>query len=261
VVKQQKEMARVTQLAVNRFEAQLLNTQNLQYEIKQSIVEAENRINFLTGRFPESINRKSDSFNELTIDSIQSGVPSQLLINRPDVRQAELELAAANLDVKVARANFYPSFGIKAGMGFQAFDPAFLINPESILYNLTGDLIAPLINRNAIKAAYNTANAKQIQAVYNYEQTILNAYIDVQNQLAKLKNYSNSYQTKNQEVKILMQSVNIANSLFNSARANYGEVLLTQREALESKVELTEIKMKQLNAKVNIYRALGGGGQ
>lgn len=259
VVKQQKDAAKVSQLAVNRFEAQLLNTQNLQYVIKQKIVETENRINFLTGRFPQPVTRNSKMFLELNLDSIQTGIPSQLLINRSDIRQAEFELEATKLDVKVARANFYPSLGIRAGVGFQAFNPALLIKPESILYNLAGDIMAPLINRNAIKATYNTANAKQIQSVYNYEKTILNAYVDVLNQLSKMNNFSKSFDTKNKEVEILMQSITIANSLFFSARADYAEVLLTQREALEAKIDLVEIKLKQLNSKVNVYRALGGG--
>lgn len=259
VVKQQKDAAKVTQLAVNRFEAQLLNTQNLQYEIKQKITETENRIHFLTGGFSKVIPRNSGAFNQLTINPIQEGIPSQLLVNRPDIRQAEFKLAAAKLDVTVARANFYPSLGISANIGFQAFNPTFLVNPKSILYNLAGDLMAPLVNRNAIQAAYSTSKAQQIQAVYSYEQTILNAYVDVLNQLAKLDNFSESYKTKSQQVEILMQSIGIANNLFNSARADYAEVLLTQREALESKMELIEIKLKQMNAKVNIYRALGGG--
>lgn len=259
VVKEQKEAAKVTQLAVNRFEAQLLHTKNLQYEIKQQLIETENSINFLTGRFPQPIQRNSVAFFDLTIDSISSGIPSQLLANRPDIKQAEMELTSYKLDVLAARANFYPSFSLKAGVGFQAFNPAFLINPKSIIYNLAGDLVAPLINRNAIKTIYLNANAKKIQAIYNYEKTILNAHIDVLNHLSKISNYSNSYNTKLQEVNILLQSVNIANNLFYSARADYAEVLLTQREALESKMELIEIKMKQIHAKVNIYRALGGG--
>ncbi len=168
-------------------------------------------------------------------------------------------MAAAKLDVKVAKANFYPSLHISVGIGFQAFNPAFLLNPESMLFNLAGDLMAPLINRNAIKATYFSANALQLQAILHYEQTILNAYVDVLNQLSKIDNFSKSQETKMKEVEILKQSINIANSLFNSARADYGEVLLTQREALEAKIELIEIKMKLLNGKVNIYRALGGG--
>ncbi|GAA0875125.1 TolC family protein [Wandonia haliotis] len=258
-VKQQKEAAKVTQLAVNRFEAQLLNTKNLQYEIRQRIVETENKINFLVGRFPQPIVRDSESFDNLPIGPVQEGIPSQLLENRPDIRQAELELMAAKLDVKVARANFYPSFKISGGVGLQAFNPAHLIKPESIFYNLLGDLIAPLINRNALKAQYASASAKQIQAIYEYEQTILSGYIDVLNQLAKIDNFSKSYETKAKEVELLNQSVTIANNLFTSARADYAEVLLTQREAVESRIELIEIKLQQMNAKINIYRALGGG--
>lgn len=259
IVRQQKDAAKTTQLAVNRFEAQLLNTKNLQYDIKQRIVEAENRIHFLTGSFPGNLPRNLAALTAITTDSIFVGMPSQLLRNRPDIRQAELELAAAKLDVKVARANFYPSFSIVAGTGFHAFDAKYLIKPESILYTLGGDLIAPIVNRNAIRAAYNSASARQLQAVYNYEQTILTAYIDVVNQLSAIGNYTNSFETKSQEVDLLMQSIEISNSLFRSARADYLEVLLTQREALESKMDLFEIKMKQVSAKVNIYKALGGG--
>jgi outer membrane protein TolC len=120
-------------------------------------------------------------------------------------------------------------------------------------------MVAPLINRNAIKATYYSANAKQIQAIYNYERTILKAYIEVVNQLSRISNFSKSYDTKSKEVDILNQSITISNNLFKSARADYMEVLLTQREALESKIDLIEIKIKQMNAKVNIYKALGGG--
>jgi NodT family efflux transporter outer membrane factor (OMF) lipoprotein len=259
IVRQQKDAAKLTQLAVNRFEAQVLNTTNLQYDIQQRIIEIENHLNFLTGEFPRGIQRTSIAFNTIGLDSVPVGIPSQLLRNRPDIRQAELNLAAAKLDVKVARANFYPSVGITAGVGFQAFKPSYLINPESILFNLAGDLLAPVVNRNGIRAQYASANARQLQEVYNYERTILNAYVDVVNQLSGVQNYRLSYQTKAREVAILMQSIVISNNLFRSARADYLEVLLTQREALESKMDLIEIKLKQMNAKVNIYRAVGGG--
>lgn len=259
VVKQQKNAGKANQLAVNRFEAQLLNTQNLQYEIKQRIVETENQLKFLTGRFSGPVERSSAGFTEIEIDSLRAGIPAQLLSNRPDIRQAELNLMAAKLDVKVAKARFYPSLDLKANIGFQSFNPAYLVSPESVLYNLAGDLMSPLINRNGIKAAYLSANAQQLQSVYTYEQTILNAYVDVLNQLAKIENYSKSFETKEKEVELFKQSVNIANSLFNSARADYAEVLFTQREALEAKLDLIEIKMKLLDGKVNMYRALGGG--
>jgi len=260
VVKLQKEAARATELAVRKFEAEVLKTQSLQYGIQQQIIITENKINFLLGRYPQPVTRDHQSFEGLVPATIQAGLPSQLLANRPDIKQAELELAAAKLDVQVAKAQFYPSLGISAGIGYQAFNPSYLLRtPESMLYSLAGDLVAPLVNKNAIKATYLNANAKQIQAVYNYERTILNAYVEVANQLAKIGNLAKSYDLKAKQVQALTQSIEISNDLFKSARADYMEVLLTQRDALESKFELIETKMQQLNAVVNIYQALGGG--
>jgi len=260
IVRFQKEAARVTELAVRRFEAQVLKTQSLEFAIRQQIFEIENRLNFLAGRFPQTIARDAEIFNNLSIVSIASGIPSQLLENRPDIRQAEFDLEAAKIDIKVAKADFYPSLRITAGLGFNAFNPAFLIStPESILYSIAGDLTAPLINRNAIKARYISANARQIQAIYSYEQTVINAYVEVMNQLSNIDNLSNTYGLQSKQVEALSESVNISNELFNSARADYMEVLLTQRDALESKFDLIDTKMNQLIAKVTIYRALGGG--
>lgn len=259
IVKLQKESARANELAVKRFEAQLLNTQSLQYAIRQKITETENKINLLVGRFPQSVDRSTAAFVELMPNDIHTGIPAQLLENRPDVKQAELELAATKLDVKSAKARFYPSLGISAGVGYRAFNPSYVFKPESLLYSLAGDLTAPLINRNAIKAAYYNASAKQLQAVYNYERTILNAYIEVANQVAKIDNMQKNFALKSKQVEALNQSVNISNDLFISTRADYMEVLMTQRDALESKFDLIDSKMAQMNAMVNIYRALGGG--
>ena len=260
IVRMQKEATRVTELAVKRFEAQVLNTTNLQYDIRQRITVSENRINFLLGRYPQPVQRDSASFANLVPNMMQAGIPSQLLQNRPDVRQAENNLTAAKLDVEVARANFYPSLSLSAGVGLRAFNPAYILKlPESLIASLAGDLAGPLINKNAIKATYASANARQIQAVYQYEKTVLNAYIEVANQLSNISNLANSYDLKSKEVAALNESVNISNRLFTSARADYMEVLLTQREALESKFDLVETKMQQLNATVTIYRALGGG--
>jgi len=260
IVRLQKDAAHVTELAVRRFEAQVLNTQSLQYGIQQKITETENKINFLLGRFPQPIPRSTKSFEGLVPEGIHAGLPSQLLANRPDIRQAEQNLAAAKLDVKVAKARFYPSLGISASLGYQAFDPAYLLkSPESLLYSLAGELVAPLVNRNAIKATYYSASSKQLQTIYDYERTILNAYVQVANQLSNINNLEKSYDLKSKQVDALSQSVGISNDLFRSARADYMEVLMTQRDALEAKFELIETKKQQLNAMVNMYQALGGG--
>jgi multidrug efflux system outer membrane protein len=260
IVKLEKQSARVTELAVRRFEAEVLKNQSRQYSIKQQITELENRINFLVGRFPQPVVRNSKTFIDLAVDSIHGGIPSQLLENRPDIKQAERQLRAAKLDIKAARAEFYPSLRITAGGGWGAFNPAYLIKtPQSLLFSLAGDLVAPLINRNAIKANYYSANSKQIQAVYNYERSILKAHMEVVTQLSNINNLKRSYDLKSQQVEALTQSIDISTTLFRSARADYMEVLLTQRDALESKFELVETKMQQMQARVNIYRALGGG--
>ena len=260
IVKLEKEATRVTELAVKKFEAEVYHTRSLEFDIQQKIIETENKINFLVGRFPQPIVRSSENFNSLEIDTIQLGIPSQLLANRTDIKQAELELVASKLDVKVARAKFYPSLNISAGVGLEAFNPAFLIKtPQSLLFSLAGGLAAPLINRNAIKANYFSANAKQVEAVYTYEQTILKAYIEVANQVNNRANLEKSYDLKSKQVEALNESIEISTSLFASARADYMEVLLTQRDAIVSKFELIETKKELMQTKVNIYRALGGG--
>jgi len=260
IVKLQKEATRVTELAVRKFEAEVLKTQSLQYGIKQRITETENRINFLLGRYPQPIARSKQDLNSLTPMQVHTGLPAQLLANRPDIKQAELQLAAAKLDVKVAKAQFYPSLGISASIGYRAFNPSYLLKtPESLLYSIAGDLVAPLVNRNAIKATYYNANAKQLQAIYQYERTILNAYVEVANQQAKIGNLEKSYDLKAKQVDALARSINISNDLFQSARADYMEVLMTQRDVLEARFELIETRMQQMNAVINIYQALGGG--
>ncbi len=260
MVKLEKIAARVTELAVRRFEAEVLKNQSRQFYIIQQITVTENRINFLVGRFPQPVSRNSQNFTNLIPDSIHAGLPTQLLENRPDIRQAEKELMATKLDVKAAKAEFYPSLMITGGVGYAAFNPQYLVTtPLSLIYTLAGDLVAPLINRNAIKANYYSANSKQIQAVYNFERSILNAHIEVANQLSNINNLKKSYDLKTLQVQALTKSIEISISLFKSARADYMEVLLTQRDALESKFELIETKKQQMNAMVNIYQALGGG--
>jgi outer membrane protein, multidrug efflux system len=262
VVKIQKEAARATELGVQKFEAEVLGSQSLEFEIRQRITETENKINFLLARYPQPIPRSSINFFDITPALVHSGIPSQLLANRPDIRQAEFDLEAAKLDVKVARAEFYPSFNISAALGFESFKPGYLVMlPESLLYSLAGDLAGPLINRRAIKAEFYSANSRQLQAIYNYEKNILNGYIEVSTGLSKIDNLEKNFELKKQQVDALTRSIEISNDLFKSARADYFEVLMTQRDALEAKLDLVDTKKEQLNAVVTVYRDLGGGWQ
>lgn len=260
VVKVQKEAAAATELAVKQFEAQVYNSESMAYDIQQQITETENKINFLLGRFPQKINRSKTSFLQQDLIHITSGLPAQLLANRPDIKQAELELQAAKLDVKIARAEFYPSLGLSSDLGYQAFQPKYLFKPiESLTFSLAGELMAPLINKNAIKAEFNKANAVQLQALYEYQKTILNGYMEVSNELSRINNLQQLYSTKSKEAAALSRSIEVATDLFRSARADYLEVLIAQRDALSAKLELVEAKKNQCNTLTNLYKALGGG--
>lgn len=258
--KARKEAARGNELAVQRFQAEVRKNQSEKLIIAQEIVEVENRINFLTGRYPQPVERQSVDFINLNLHALSAGVPAQLLQNRADIRQAERELAAAGLEVKVARARFYPSLNISAGVGYRAFNSGYLFStPESLVYNAFGDVIAPLINRNAIKADYMNANAEQLQAVYNYQRTVLNAFTEVVNHLSKVDKYAESIEIKKQQLDSLEASVDSATKLFQNARAEYVEVLLAQRDLQEAKRVIIDTKKQQLSAIINAYQALGGG--
>lgn len=260
VLKIQKENAAATELAVKQFEALVYNSQSQQYDILQKITTTENQINYLLGRFPQPIARDKNTFANAVPKTIQSGVPSQLLQNRPDIKQAELELQAAKLDIQIARAEFYPSVGITGLLGLNGYKPKYILpNISNLAFNLAGEMVAPLINRNAIIAEFNNANANQINALYDYQKTILNGYIEVYNEMSNINNLSKYYEIKSKEAQTLTQSIDVAKDLFQYARANYLEVLTVQRDALSAKLELIEAKKNQLIAVTNIYRALGGG--
>ncbi len=255
-----KAAGRDTELGVQRFLAEVRKNQSEKFIVKQDIVEVENRINFLLGRFPQYVERDATKFMNLQLQQLSVGVPAQLLANRADIRQAERELAAAGLDVRVARARFFPALNLHAGVGYEAFNTRYLFNsPESLIYNAGGDLVAPLINRKAVQAVYLTANAKQLQAVYDYQQTVLDAFTEVINRLAKVENYNKSIEIKREQLASLEASVDSATKLFQSARVEYMDVLFSQRDLMNARMMLIETKQQQLAAVVNAYQALGGG--
>ncbi len=256
----QQLAARVTMLAVTRFEAQLRGFQSRQYEIAQQIVATENQLNFLTGRFPQHIERSTEDFLAITPSTVHTGVPTRLLENRPDVREAELGLTASQLDVSAARARFYPSLRLDVGIGYRSFDiTQMLATPESIVYSLVAGLAAPLLNRSGITADYFAANTRQMQAVLRYERTILSAFVDVSTGLSRVRNLGRSYALETEQVERLRESVEMSTLLFNAARAEYLEVLTARHDYLEAQMDLVDTKQRQLSATVTLYQALGGG--
>lgn len=258
-VRAQREAAAVSELAVQQFTALLLNAQGLEYELLQQIREVENRINLLLGRYPQPVARAS-VLSPGTPRTLAEGLPSQLLQNRPDIRQAEFVLQSAHFDVKAARAEFFPEVNLTGGLGVRAFKPSLLFTlPESMTYGLAADAMAPLLNRRSIKAEYGRASAAQQQALITYRRAILGGVTEVSTLMSAIDNLEWVYRFKSQQVETLDRSTSIAGVLFSNARANYLEVLTAQREALDVKLELVETRLRQRVAMTNLYRALGGG--
>ena len=260
LVRLQKDAAATTQLAVTKFEAEVLGNQSERLVLQQERVREENRLHFLLGRYPEELARPAQDFTRLSPPTLAAGVPADLLRQRPDVRAAELAVKAAALDIAAARARFYPSIDLSAALGVEAFQLGRLdAMPESRAYGLGIDFLAPLLNRAGLKAAYGNATAEQEQALLRYQQTSLGAYLEVLNAFSALKNLSESAALKAQQVSELGNSVDAASRLFSSARADYMEVLMTQRDALESRLDLVDLREQQFRAAIRAYAALGGG--
>lgn len=260
IVKMKKLAARETELGVQRFQAEVVKNQGRRYTLEQQRIVVENRINFLVGRFPQPVKRSRKTFDAVKPDTVATGLPSELLENRPDVKAAELRLEAAELDTKSAKARFYPSLSLDAEIGYESFNMAHLVDtPQSLAYRLAGNLMAPVLNRAAIKADYRNANARQIQAVYEYEKSILQAYTDVFNYLKALANLKQQYEQQTKQVESLHSAIEVSNVLYRSAHVDYYDVLLTRRDSLEAEMELVETKKAQMQALVSVYQALGGG--
>jgi NodT family efflux transporter outer membrane factor (OMF) lipoprotein len=255
-----QQAGRTNTLAVQRFNAEVSKIQAKKFELQQKLSITENRMNVLLGRFPQPIEYQLQSFLDISLPEIQVSVPVKLLENRPDIRQASLELQAKKLDVEVARARFYPSLSIDGILGYEAFNSKhFDGTPVGIAYALAGGITMPLLNRRGIEASYKTANNLQIQAVYNYEQTLLKGFTEVSNQIIKLKNLKNIYEQKAKQVETLKKGTQTADALFRAGRTDYVDVLFTQRDFIEAQMELVEIKREQLQSSIGLYKAMGGG--
>ena len=259
IVQAQKLGGRATELAVQQFQAQLLNTRSLLYTTAQEITESETALNFLLGSYTRKITRDTSIASLPLPPALSAGIPSQLLIHRPDIREAEAQLLAINADIRAARAAFFPSLNLSAYTGYNAFKTALLFNPGSIAYGVTGGLTAPIFNRRAIRADYDRTIAEGRQALYAYQKTILTSFREVTNSLKGMENYSRLYDLKQQEVTSLNNAVSVANDLYLVGRASYLEVITAQRNVLDAELEMTNAKAGIFLNAVNLYRSVGGG--
>lgn len=260
VVKAQMEAGRATSLAVQQFSAQLLQTQSLEYETNLNIIKLENELNSLLGRYAQTpIPRGKTIRQQQLIDQIHTGIPAALLEHRPDIQQAEWELAASKADVDAARKAFLPTLNITPYMGFNAFKLPLLLANGSLTYGLLGGLTQPLMNRYQLKGDFAIADAQQQIAVNNYKQTILHAYEEVISNLKGIEHYKKIVALNQDEVETLTEAVATSNDLYFSGYASYLEVITAQKGVLEAELKRTIAQKELLLYTVNLYRSLGGG--
>ncbi|GAA4449847.1 TolC family protein [Nibrella saemangeumensis] len=257
----QKAAGRVTELAVQQFTAQLLGTRSLEVQVQQQIVETENQLNRLLGRYPQPI-RRSRTINEQELPAtVAAGIPVQMLRRRPDIRQAELELEAAHIDVDVARLQFMPSLTLTPYVGLNSFRAATLFDPGSLAAGVLGGLAGPVLNRRPLRANYNFSIAQSREALYRYQQNILTGFSEVVTNLRGIENYRKVADFQAREVDALERAVSISNDLFRSGYASYLEVITAQRSVLDAELGFIRTRQAQYNSLIDLYRSLGGGWQ
>lgn len=257
--KAEKDAGRTTELAVAQFAAEVETARILDVTTRQQIVEVEHRLDLLLGRLPAEI-RRDPAMLDREAPALAAGVPSDLLRRRPDLRAAELAVMAAKLDVAAARRAFYPRLQLSASVGYDAFDPRFLIDtPQSIAYNLAAGLFAPLVNRSGIRAAFALAEAEQLEAMVSYQAAILRAFLEVATDLADVDSAATVVAHHRDRTAQLASAVDAATALFQAGKATYLDVIVAQEHALAAELELVTAQRDQHLAAVRLYRALGGG--
>lgn len=255
-----KEAGNLTSVAVSQTEAQVYAAQAILLSLKNDIKLLENTISILKGESPKGLRRGEFSAQDID-QELTTGVASDLLENRPDVIAAEYELINAFELTNAARARFYPSITISATGGFQSLNPSNFISPNSLFLNLIGGLTQPVFNKRQIQTGYEVALNEKEQALLNFEKTLLTASREVSDALLNYQNALQRIDVKTKEYEAYQNALDDSRELLNNGLANYLEVLNAQENALNTKLEVSQIRFDQFNALVELYRSLGGGWQ
>ncbi|HKL34829.1 MAG TPA: TolC family protein [Salegentibacter sp.] len=255
-----KTAGNVTEVGVQQTKAQLHTAEALVVQLENQIRLLENSFSILLGEGPQEIERTELSKQNI-VTPLNTGVPSRLLRNRPDVIAAEYGLINAFELTNAARANFYPSLTLTASGGFQSLELDKLLNASSLFANLGASLLQPIINKRQIRTQYEVSQAQQQEALLNFKQAILVAGREV---CDALSNYQASTKRKNileNEYEAYNKASEFSEELLNNGLANYLEVLTARENALNSRLNLISAEYNKLNSIVNLYKALGGGWQ
>ena len=247
-------------LAVQQAEFQRESTAFLVPQLEQAVALQENALQELTGALPGPVARNTRLSEMIMMQDLSTGLPIAMVARRPDVRAAELALVSANARVGISQANMYPALNISAGGGLESFKASNWFNIPSSLFGMAAGAIAqPIFNRRELKTQYEVAKLERETAVISFRQSVLNATVEVANALVKLDKLKEQRAIAIRQVEILQRAVSNAQLLFKSDMANYLEVITAQANALQAELDLSSVQRQQLDAMVELYRALGGG--
>ncbi len=247
-------------LGVQQAEAQKQSTALLVPQLEQNISIQENALQVLTGQLPGSISRRSHLNDFIVRDLLSAGLPVAMVSRRPDVRSAEMALMITNARVGVAQANMYPALNITAGGGLESFKASNWFNIPNSLFGLAaGSIVQPVFRRRELKTQYVISKLEREESVIRFRQIVLEATGEVANALVHLDKLNQQELIATGQVDTLGHAVLNAKLLFRSDMAGYLEVITAQGNALQAELNLAAIRRQELNAMVELYRALGGG--
>ncbi|RYE25194.1 MAG: TolC family protein [Sphingobacteriales bacterium] len=259
ILQLQETAGQVTALATQQAIAQKLTAAQLVPELERAMQVQENTLSVLTGRLPHDIARSKQQ-EKLQSISFDTGVPAQLLQNRPDVRQAELALTVANSRVGLAKADFYPSLVITATGGVNSFKATNWFNiPASLFGVVAGSLAQPLLQRRSIRTRYEIALLEREKTAITFRQSILQSVSEVSSALVRLEKLDEEYDIATEKVEVSKKATRNAQLLFQNGMANYLEVINAQSNLLQSELVLANLKTAKLSAAADLYRSVGGG--
>ena len=261
MIRLQYEAGEITALAIQQTQSQRLLAASLVPELEKEIVIQENALQTLTGKLPDNINRGT-SYEHLFAESkdISLGSPLEILRNRPDIRSSELQLMAANANVNIQQAMRYPSLTIGGVLGVNSMLPKNWFNiPGALLGGITGNLTTPIFKNRTLKTQYEVAKLERDKAEIQLQQKVVEAVAEVSNAVVTVDKQREQLSLVKERVDNAQLAVKNANLLFKSGYATYLEAITAQSNALNSDLDLVELRQQHLDAFVDLYRALGGG--
>lgn len=257
-IKAMKEGGMTNEAAVVQYEAYHASIAAAIPEIKAAILKQENALSALLGKYPESISRGKLDEQKVDFD-IKAGVPLHLLSNRPDVKNAEYNLAAMYYNTNVARSAFYPNIVIGGTAGWSNLIGGTIVNPGKFVASAIASLTQPLFYRGANKARLEIAKSQEQEAKLQFEQTLINAGMEVSNALITYDAELQKEESRTKQIEALYKAVEYTNELLKLGTSTYLEVLDAQQSLLSALISKTDDQRNKLNAVTSLYHALGGG--